>query len=98
MVYYVYIAACRSNTAIHIGVTYDLRAEMRLLRLGQGHPYCARYKICKLVWSEAHADLGTARLRADQLKRWRRAWKDALIVEHNQGWRDLVATLKQDRE
>ncbi|PIP95312.1 MAG: excinuclease ABC subunit C, partial [Rhodobacterales bacterium CG18_big_fil_WC_8_21_14_2_50_71_9] len=28
-----------------------------------------------------------------KLKRWRRAWKDALIAEHNPEWRDMGADM-----
>jgi putative endonuclease len=39
--------------------------------------FCARYGVSRLVWFET------------QLKRWRRAWRSALIESANPEWRDL---------
>ena len=50
-----------------------------------------KYRIHTLVHAEAHDTLDGALARERKLKRWRRAWKDALIAEHNPQWRDLGA-------
>ena len=50
----------------------------------------AAFGVATLVWFEAHADFETSLLRERRLKRWRRAWKDALIMEHNPQWRDIT--------
>lgn len=90
MAFYTYIATCQSNTAIYIGVTGDLRKRMAEHRSGLGSVHTAKYRIRKLVYYEAHETLPEAIARERKLKRWRRAWKDALIKEINPNWSDLI--------
>ena len=47
-----------------------------------------------LVWFETHETLEAALLREKQIKRWRRAWKDALIMEANPDWRDISSEIQ----
>lgn len=89
MAFYTYIMACRSNTAIYIGVTGDLASRAAQHSLGCGSEHTAKYKITKLVYFETHETLPEAIARERKLKRWRRAWKDALIGEANPSWSDL---------
>ncbi|MCJ7874031.1 GIY-YIG nuclease family protein [Phaeobacter sp. J2-8] len=90
MAFHTYIAACNSNTAIYIGVTGDLQKCMAEHRSGRGPSHTATYRIRKLVYFETHQTLPAAIARERKLKRWRRAWKDALIGEYNPNWSDLV--------
>ncbi|MCB1367597.1 MAG: GIY-YIG nuclease family protein [Rhodobacteraceae bacterium] len=89
MAFYTYIMACRSNTAIYIGVTGNLPQRAMQHRSGAGSTHTAKYRITKLVWFETHEDLSEAIARERKLKRWRRAWKNALIAETNPNWSDL---------
>jgi putative endonuclease len=41
-----------------------------------------------LVWYEPHASIAEAAYRERQIKRWRRAWKIALLEAENPLWRD----------
>lgn len=90
MAFFTYIAACNSNTAIYIGVTGDLHKRMAEHRSGAGSCHTAKYRIRKLVYFETHETLPEAITRERKLKRWRRAWKDALVNENNPNWSDLV--------
>ncbi|KQI73743.1 hypothetical protein AN191_02445 [Loktanella sp. 5RATIMAR09] len=90
MAFYTYIAACQSNTAIYIGVTGDLLKRMSEHKSGSGGTHTAKYRIRKLVYFEVHDTLPEALAREKKLKRWRRAWKDALINEQNPKWSDLM--------
>lgn len=87
---YVYILASRPHGAIYIGLARDLRARVEQHRSGAVSGHTRRYGIETLVYFEAHETLDAALLREKQLKRWRRAWKDALIEEHNPCWRDVA--------
>jgi putative endonuclease len=89
MTFYTYIMTCWSKTAIYIGATSDLRASVCGHRLGIKSKHTAKYKIIKLVYYEAHPTLASAIARQQKLTKWRRAWKNALIVEDNPGWADL---------
>jgi putative endonuclease len=42
-----------------------------------------------LVWFEQHSEMGAAIAREKDIKKWRRAWKLALIEKANPQWRDL---------
>ncbi len=90
MAFFTYIAACNSNTAIYIGVTGDLQKRIAEHRSGHGSSHTSRYRIKKLVYFERHETLPEAIARERKLKRWRRAWKDALIEDNNPNWSDLV--------
>ncbi len=46
-----------------------------------------------LVLAENYASILEARAREAQLKKWRRAWKIALIEESNPGWRNLYGEM-----
>ena len=48
-----------------------------------------RYNVKTLVYMEQHEDIREAIAREKKLKRWRRAWKLALIDSENPAWRDL---------
>ncbi|TNF19373.1 MAG: GIY-YIG nuclease family protein [Rhodobacteraceae bacterium] len=89
MVNFVYILASRPGGAIYIGRTRNLRARVEAHRAGLSE-HTATYNIRTLVWFEQHAEFETSLLREHRLKRWRRAWKDQLIMEHNPQWRDIT--------
>lgn len=89
MACHVYIMTCRSHTALYIGVTDALRRDVAKHRAGTGCAHTRRYNITKLVYVEPHDTWHAAEHRAGQLKRWRRAWKTALITKNNPAWMDL---------
>jgi putative endonuclease len=51
--------------------------------------FTERYGIDKLMYVEEYDSILEARARERTLKRWRRAWKIALIEKLNPEWRDL---------
>ncbi len=93
MAFHTYILTCQSNTAIYIGVTGDLRQRVWQHSLGKGGDHTAKYRIRKLVYFETHETLPAATARERKLKRWRRAWKNALIEQNNPNWSDLTMEL-----
>ena len=92
MPYTVYILANGSNRALYVGLTVNLSRRVEQHKTGRGSEHTARYGITRLVWSETFDDLEEARLHERRLKRWRRAWKDALVSKHNPRWDDLAET------
>lgn len=89
MAYYVYILASRRDGAIYVGVTRDLVRRIYEHRSKAIPSFTSRYNITRLVWFEVYADPLSAIAREKELKKWRRAWKVALIVKANPEWRDL---------
>jgi putative endonuclease len=89
MAHFVYIMASRPCGAIYIGRTANLAARVEAHRAGLSE-HTAKYKIRTLVWFEPHEDFGISLQRERSIKRWPRAWKNALIAERNPNWQDVT--------
>ena len=88
-----YILASRPFGAIHVGAAVDLRRRAEEHRSGTVPGHARLYGIDRLVWFEEHPSLREAAASARRLARWRRAWKDALIMGTNPEWRDLSSRI-----
>jgi putative endonuclease len=55
--------------------------------------FTKKFRVHKLVWYELHVDMTSAIRREKSMKKWKRAWKIALIEEQNPDWRDLYEIL-----
>ena len=87
--FYVYILASKKNGTLYVGVTNDLarRVSEHKAKLVPG--FTRQYGVDQLVYFEAYDSILDARAREHVLKRWRRAWKIALIEKLNPEWKDL---------
>jgi putative endonuclease len=87
--FYVYLLASRKGGTLYLGVTRDLirRTYDHKEKLLPG--FTSRYDIRRLVWFEIYDDPTTAIEREKEIKKWRRAWKIALIEKENPEWKDL---------
>jgi len=85
----VYLMASRRNGTLYLGVTSDLLARGAQHRSGAFEGFAAKYGCTRLVWFEPCPDMAGAIAREKELKKWRRAWKMALIEEANPQWLDL---------
>ena len=86
---YVYIMANRRNGTLYTGVTTDLLRRVHEHREGVAPGFTKTYGVNRLVWYEMHSDVVEAIAREKAVKRWRRAWKIALIQALNPDWLDL---------
>jgi putative endonuclease len=91
VVYYVYILASRPNGTLYVGVTNDLVRRIYEHREGLADGFTKRYGVKRLVHYEPFDDIRLALQREKNIKHWSRAWKVALIEEHNPLWSDLWA-------
>jgi putative endonuclease len=89
MAYHVYLLASRKEGVLYIGVTGDLVRRVHQHREKAAAGFTSRYNAEKLVWFESYDDPVAAITREKELKKWRRAWKIALIEKDNPDWRDL---------
>jgi putative endonuclease len=89
MAYYVYLLASRKDGALYLGVTNDLIRRVFQHRSKAVPGFSSRYNITQLVWFEIYVDPVSAISREKEIKKWRRAWKVALIVQENPDWKDL---------
>jgi putative endonuclease len=79
----VYILASKCNGTLYVGVTSDPVRRIWQHRNGEIDGFTKRYGIKLLVYLEVHASMSDAILREKRIKKWRRAWKLALIQREN---------------
>jgi putative endonuclease len=87
--FFVYILANKKNGTLYIGVTNNLARRIAEHKAKLVPGFTRKYGVDSLVYFEAFESIIAARAREHLLKRWRRAWKIALIEELNPDWRDL---------
>jgi putative endonuclease len=93
MAYYVYLLASRKDGTLYLGVTNDLIRRVFQHRSKVVPGFSSRYNITQLVWFEIYDDPISAISREKEIKKWRRAWKVALIVQENPDWNDLYESI-----
>jgi putative endonuclease len=89
----VYIMTNRQFGTLYIGVTSDLVRRVDEHRNGRLQGFTRRYGLKRLVWYEAHAEIGLAIQREKSLKEFHRDWKINLIERLNPHWLDLYPGL-----
>ena len=91
--FFVYIPASKRNGTLYVGVTNNLARRLSEHRAKLVPGFTRKYELHQLVYFEAFDSILEARAREHSLKRWRRAWKIALIEKFNPNWRDLTDEL-----
>ncbi|MGN6268658.1 MAG: GIY-YIG nuclease family protein [Sphingomonas sp.] len=92
---YLYILTNRKRGALYTGVSANIAARMMQHKAGEGSTFCRDYGIDKLVYLEPAERIEDAIAREKAIKKWRRAWKIALIEKVNPDWRDLFFDLNR---
>jgi putative endonuclease len=90
---HVYMLASRRNGTLYTGSTIDLARRIYEHRTGAMPGFTRDYGVTMLVWYEEYPRINDARIREYAIKRWRRAWKLALIEAFNPARRDLYEEL-----
>lgn len=93
----VYIMANKRNGTLYTGVTNNLPRRVWEHQNGIGCEFTAKWDAKMLVWFEPHEDMRNAIAREKVIKKWRRAWKLALIEKNNFEWRDRTPELYDNR-
>ncbi len=93
MTYWVYLLARKRDGTLYLGVTNDLSRRVWDHKTGAIPGFSSRYGVDRLVWYESYEEIDEAIGREKALKKWRRAWKIALIEEMNPEWNDLYERL-----
>ena len=91
--YWVYLLASGRNGTLYTGVTNDISRRAFEHREGIVAGFTKRHAVKRLVWFELHDNIDEAIAREKRVKRWKRAWKLALIEKDNPEWDDLYPTL-----
>jgi putative endonuclease len=89
-IFYVYILATRKDGPLYVGMTNDLHRRIFEHKSHAIRGFTWRYNLDRLVYWETFETPDAAIKREKQVKRWRRAWKVALIERENPDWRDLA--------
>jgi putative endonuclease len=78
-VHYCYILRC-ADGSFYVGVAQDPDRRCQEHNEGKGAVWTSRRLPVEIVWTEKHDSLSLARTRENQLKRWSREKKQALIA------------------
>ena len=89
MRYHVYIMASRSRV-LYVGVTGFLMSRVLRHKSGHGGAFTRKYRVHRLVYTQAFQNIGDAIARETQIKGWTRDKKLTLIRFHNPTWEDLA--------
>ena len=90
---YVYLMANRKGGDTYLGVTSNLPQRAYQHRTGMIAGHSKRKGCMHLIWFQEFPDIQDARAFEWKLKKWKRAWKVALVEETNPEWEDLFETL-----
>ena len=90
---FVYILVSKRNGTLYVGVTNDLTRRVAEHKAKLVPGFTRKYGVDLLVYFETFDSILEARAREHALKRWRRAWKVALIEKLNTDWRDLACEM-----
>ncbi|XBQ15257.1 MAG: GIY-YIG nuclease family protein [Oceanicaulis sp.] len=87
---YIYILTNKPYGVLYLGMSNEnLCRRIYDHRNGITRGFTWKYNCHRLVWYEPMPDVGQAAEQEHRMKRWRRAWKIALIEKTNPDWRDL---------
>ncbi|MEO9190297.1 MAG: GIY-YIG nuclease family protein [Acetobacteraceae bacterium] len=89
----VYILASQRNGTLFVGVTSDIVRRIWEHKTDAVDGFTRHHDVHRLVYLELHETMPEAILREKRVKKWRRAWKLALIERDNPGWRDLYGDI-----
>ena len=89
--YFVYITTNSKKTTLYVGMTNDLVSRLieHQENRGKSNTFAGRYYCYNLVWFERHQFVQHAVDREKEIKKWRRAKKEELILAVNPDWKFL---------
>ena len=93
MSYFVYMLASQKNGTLYVGVTNDLIRRVHEHKSKVVPGFTSQYGVDRLVWFDQTDSVESAIAAEKRLKRWKRAWKVALIEKANPEWRDLYGEI-----
>jgi putative endonuclease len=94
---YIYIISNKNRTVLYIGVTSDLYYRISQHKEFKGSIFAKKYNCVDLLYYKFYETIEIAIDREKQLKKWKRAWKDELIIKFNPGLKDLYSEVEDFR-
>ena len=92
--YAVYIMTDGRRGVLYVGITSHLQTRAQQHHDGEFSGFTRKHGCKSLVWFEMHDNVEAAIRREKLIKRWRRAWKIALVESLNPEWADLAPALR----
>ncbi|KYG75803.1 GIY-YIG nuclease family protein [Roseivirga spongicola] len=86
---YVYIVSNTHRTMFYIGVTSDLESRAYQHENGLMKGFSKKYNCVDLIYYEVFNHIEPAIAREKVLKKWKREWKERIILEMNPEMRRL---------
>ena len=77
------------RTVLYTGVSSNLSARVYTHKTKSDSAFVEKYNCRDIVYYEFHDRIEAAIEREKQIKKWKRAWKERLIVSMNPKLRDL---------
>jgi len=87
--FFVYILASKKNGTLYTGVTNSIERRIWEHKNDINDGFTKKYGVHDLVYFEPQQNILEAKKRENQIKRWKRQWKLALIEKENPSWNDL---------
>lgn len=84
----------KTNKVLYIGVTNDLVRRVYEHKYGLIEGFTKKYNCKKLVWYRESNDIKSAIQEEKRMKKWRREFKENVIMEMNPNWHDLFKKIK----
>lgn len=89
MIFYTYILTNWKNEVYYTGFTDDLERRVYEHKNKLLGGFTAKYNCNKLIYFEEFPTANEALHREQQIKKYKREWKENLINSQNPEWRDL---------
>ncbi len=92
---YIYILTNDARSVLYIGVTSNLYARVYDHRTGQGSTFTTKYNCTYLFYYQFYPTIEEAIVREKQLKKWKREWKNKLIMAFNPMLKDKFSEVSE---
>ncbi len=91
---FVYIVSNKNRTVYYIGVTSQLYTRIYQHKTGVFIGFSKKYNCTDLIFFERFDDIESAILKEKQMKKWKRSWKERVIMETNPSMIGLFESIK----
>ena len=91
---YVYIVSNKNRTVYYIGVTSELYSRIYKHKTGEYSGFSKKYNCTDLVYFEIFDHIESAIEKEKQMKKWKRSWKERVIMQTNPSKIDLFESIK----
>ena len=81
---------CNTRSTLYVGYTNNLRRRCIEHKSKELEGFTKSFNCVNLVYFEFHNNKEQAKQRENQLKKWKRKWKEDLIESENPDWKDLA--------